>query len=434
MTAEIVLVHIRSLAVGGDFVGEVVEVFREEDHDLLGITAFVPFAVPGDTVKVSVLERKSKYLKGVILESDSLGESRAEPLCAYYSDCGGCEMQHVTYEAQLKLKQQMIQGALRAGRLPSRVLETLKPIRESEPYHFRRRIQLHIDSSGRVGFYKPKSRTIVSIDRCVVAVQEVSELIPRAHEIAPIIKGKINSLTLESDGMNVLAVLTSPYTLSAKDQKEVTLAAKGAFKNFIIIAGGKEVAGSGINHLELPVNRSRSLFVSVPGGSFSQVNWDINLSLIERVCELLSITNDQEVYDLFAGAGNFTLPLARKGARVTAVECDPRLVFYGKESARKAGLERKISYHESSVEAFLKKQKKNKEGLTVIADPPRSGLGSLCEELSSVSRLVFIACHLPSFVRDIKTLTDKGFEVETIEPFDMFAQTSYVEILSVLSR
>lgn len=440
MSTSTALVHIRSLAVGGDFVGEVVKVFNEADEACLGITTFVPYAAPGEIVKVQITERKERYLKGAFLGVEKESEQRVSPECSYYEDCGGCELQHISYEAQLQIKFQMIQGALRAGRIPAAAINLLEPVFPGTPYHFRRRIHLHIDSSGRVGFYKNKTRTIVSIRSCPVAVPEIESMITTAQEIAPEIKGKISSLYLESDvsatatsAANVLAILSSPFTLSSKDQKEVFAAAKKVFKNFLILSEGKEVAGNGVTFLKLPLNKSNSVSLRVPGGAFSQVNWNINIPMIEHVIAACGPIKGKKVYDLYAGAGNFTLPLAYAGGQVTAVETDSRLVFFGKESARGAGIEKNIQYHESSVEAFLRKNPiKNAD--VVVADPPRSGLGTLCSQFSQAKKLILISCHLPSFVRDLKHFTDQGFTVESIKPFDMFSQTSYVEIVAVLSR
>jgi 23S rRNA (uracil1939-C5)-methyltransferase len=433
MSTSKALVHVRNLAVGGDFVGEVVKVFDKEDEKYLGITTFVPYAAPGETVEVQITERKERYLRGALLSLQKESENRIDPECSYYGDCGGCELQHIRYDAQLLIKFQMIQGALRAGRVPASVLELLQPLYPGDSYHFRRRIHLHIDSSGRLGFYKNKTRTIISTRSCPVAVPEIEAMFEPAHAIAPEIKGKISSLYLESDGTNVIAVLASPYMLSLKDQKEVFAAAKKVFRNFIITAEGKEISGSGLPFLKLPLNRSGSIHLKVPAGAFSQVNWEINIPLIEHVIACAGLLQKKSVYDLYAGAGNFTLPLAYAGGQVTAVETDPRLVFFGKESAREARIEKNISYHESSVEVFLKRNPITHADL-VVADPPRSGLGKLCTQLGHAKKIILISCQLPSFVRDLKHFIDLGFTVTSIQPFDMFAQTSYVEIVAVLER
>ena len=141
----------------------------------------------------------------------------------------------------------------------------------------------------------------------------------------------------------------------------------------------------------------------------------------------------QPIFDLYAGAGNFTLPIAKSGINVIAVEQEPSLVRWGQEAVKQHGLEKRVSYFHSSVEAYLKKHKLPK-GSTVLADPPRSGLGPLVQELNAASHLLFISCHLPSFVRDLKQLLELGWTVSEIRPFDMFPQTTHMEILGVLSK
>jgi len=433
MSLSTAQVRVRNLSVGGDFVGEVLSVSNPNDSNYLGITAFVPFTIPGETVEVQINEKKDRYLKSSLLSVIESSENRVEAECSYYGDCGGCELQHIRYDIQLKIKYQMIQGALKAGKIPLSTIELLKSLYPSDAFHYRRRIHLHLDSNGRLGFYKNKTRTVISINSCPISVPEIDSLISSIHSITPEIKGKVSSIFLESDGRNVIALLSSPYMLSLKEQKEVFDSAKKIFKNFIISAEGKEISGSGLNFLELPLNRSESLHLKVPAGSFSQVNWGINVPLIERVLTYCGVLTNKNVLDLYSGAGNFSLPLAHAGANVTAVETDPRLVFFGKESAKKAGLEKRLKHIESSVEVFLKKNRNISSDITIL-DPPRSGVGNLYSQVAFSKKIILISCHLPSFVRDLKNFISLGYSVTAIEPFDMFAQTSYVEVLAVLER
>ena len=195
----------------------------------------------------------------------------------------------------------------------------------------------------------------------------------------------------------------------------------------------KELAGIGRTSLELPLNEAGSLMLKIPAGAFSQVNWRINLDLIKEVNQQVAPSEETQVVDLYAGAGNFSLPLARAGAQVIAVECDPRLIRCGRQSAERNGLGRNIEFVETSVEKYLRKNLLP-ENAVILADPPRSGLGPLTGEMGEASKILFIACHLPSFIRDTKQLSQKGWKLTYIQPFDMFAQTSYVEVLGVLER
>lgn len=427
-----ITVNIRNLAVGGDGVGEVVEQ-SDGGEDLLGITAFVPYCAVGEVVSARVIQKKDRYVKAELLTIEEESPARIEPPCPYYMQCGGCDLQHVSYSQQLDAKQRMIEGALKAAKLSSKELENLHTILPGEEYSFRRRVKLHVDASGRVGFYRGQSRSVVPISSCTVATPAIDESLTRLDELGKILQGQVSSVTIESDGGGVVAVLGAPYAMSESVARNIIEQVRVFFPNVTLHAAGKEIAGVGRTQLELPLNETGTLKFKVPAGSFSQVNWGINLRLIKEVVEQVNPTQGAPILDMYAGAGNFSLPLARAGAAVTAIECDPRLVRCGRQNAEHNGLQHSIEFIENSVEGFLRKNSPA-SATTIVADPPRNGLGSLISELGKASRLVFIACHLPSFVRDASQLNQRGWKIRCIQPFDMFAQTSYVEILGVFER
>ena len=200
-----VTVNIRNLAFGGEGVGEVVPPIGLDDqvlpHDksLLGISAFVKFSIPGELVTAEVRETKKRHLRADLLEVLTPSPNRIPPLCKHFGICGGCELQHIEYSEQLKLKLEMIKGALRAARLPQAVIEAVRPLVASEPYRYRRRVSLHISEGGLIGFYREFSRSVVSISECEVATPEIQNLLPQLQGFAEKVKGKISSLVLESD-------------------------------------------------------------------------------------------------------------------------------------------------------------------------------------------------------------------------------------------
>lgn len=417
-------VNIRNLAFGGDGVGEVCEA---TDESLLGISAFVPFTVPGERIHARILEKKKRFVRAELIELPiEPSEHRIKPECRFFGICGGCELQHIDYAEQLRLKFEMIRGALRAGRLSSQAVEALQQIVPSEPFGYRRRVTLHLSQTGLIGFYREHSRSVVSIDRCPVATPEISALLPKLPSFAHQVKGKVSSVVLESDAAGTVAVLKSAYALTKRDIELIIGEARKCFESAVLLSGNESVGGFGREILELELSNGFPL--RYPAGNFSQVNHEINRSLVEYVVENSEVERNTAVFDLYAGAGNFTLPLARHGAKVTAVELDPRLVHLGKQNAERLRLP--VNYLVSSVEAFLKKNSQTPE--LIVADPPRSGLGS--SKLPPAKRIILISCHLPSCVRDLSTLIESGYHVKEIQPFDMFAQTTYVEIVSVLER
>ncbi len=436
-----ITVNIRNLAFGGEGVGEVIPPQSSNDfageslpHDksLLGISAFVKFSIPGEVVKAELRETKKRHVRGELTEVLVSSPSRVTPPCKHFGICGGCELQHIDYSEQLKLKLEMIRGALRASRLPQAVIEAVRPVVASEPYGYRRRVSLHISEGGLIGFYREFSRSVVSLSECEISSPQIQELIPKLSSFAEKVKGKISSLVLESDPQGVVAVIKSAYALHAKDKENIIREAREVFDSALLISGGVASGGYGRELLELPLTPSGNLSLQVPAGNFSQVNLEVNQQLIEYVVSVSGAARDSNVFDLYAGAGNFSLPLARAGAKVTAVELDSRLAQLGKQNALRYSFDRSIAFIESSVEKFLSKETQVPDIL--IADPPRSGLASVVAKMPKAKTLVLISCHLPSCVRDIGSLLELGYQVKEIQPFDMFAQTSYTEIATVFYR
>ena len=426
-----VTVNIRSIAVGGAGIGETTAQ-SGSGSELLGIATFVPFTIPGEVVTAQVSQQKQRYLEARLLSVANPSSDRQSPRCSYYTICGGCELQHMTYNAQLLAKYEMIRGALRSARVPLDVVDKLQAISPSEPFHYRRRVTLHVDPQGRVGFYRAGSRSVVAIEQCEVAHPRINETLARAAQLGLALPGRISSIIIDIDTTGEIVLLRTPYDLGKSEQLKVLESAKAHFPHVRLLSAAGEVGGFGREFLELPLTEKGNLTLQIPAGCFSQVNWEINMRLIARAMELAQVKPHATVLDLYSGAGNFALPFARAGARVTAVETDPRLVACGRQNAKRYGLERTLEFYQGSVERYLEDGKLKGMLDAIIADPPRSGLGKVVPHLPVAKRLLLVSCHVPSFVRDLKGLIENGWRVESIEPFDMFAQTSYVEILSVL--
>ena len=433
ITSELI-VRIRNLAFGGDGVGEV----TDGDRELLGITAFVPYTVPGEIVRARASEHKARYIKASSLQVIEPSPDRVVPECPYFETCGGCELQHIRYETQLQLKLEMVRGQLAAARFGVDILNRLQPVVPSQPFGYRRRISLHIDERGAVGFYRTNSRSVVPIDDCPIAVPAIQERLKNVQEFGAVVRGRVSSLLLEADAEGVIAVMKTPYDLGRVEQEQLLQSARKHFDNVVLISAKGEIGGFGRQILELPLQENNTFTLRVPAGYFSQVNGEINAALIADVLgETRGVAGHESVTvcDLYAGAGNFSLPLARAGHRVVAVECDARLAALAKQNIQRYQLQRNLQFIESSVEKFLVSPRGKDRFDVVVADPPRSGFGSIpISAIPPTGRLIFISCHLPSFVRDLKNLIEAGYELQRITPYDMFAQTSYLEIVSVFEK
>ncbi len=427
-----VSVNIRNIAVGGAGVGEVTT--QQDGHnDLLGIATFVPFVIPGEVVSARVISAKKRHLQAELLALETESADRVTPYCPHFMICGGCELQHMSYPAQLEAKRKMIVGALRSVRAPGDVVERVSEVKPSEPFAYRHRVTLHLNDEGAIGFYRANSRAVVPIESCPVAIPAINEVLNALPQFGKDVRGKVTSIVLEGDESGVVAILKTGAVLSENEIQFVLAAAKKYFKNAKLISSDRELGGFGKEILELPLDRERKNYLQIPAASFSQVNWLVNQELVQTVVQLSNSGPGTVLADLFSGAGNFAIPLAKTGAKVIAVECDRRLIAFSRQNAFRLRVDNLVEFVEASVERFLHQVSSRKLDC-IIADPPRSGLGRNVNSLPDVKRLLLVSCHLPSFARDVKGLIDNGWSVHTIQPFDMFAQTSYVEIVTLLER
>ncbi len=426
-------VRIRNIAVGGSGVGEVCAQ-KNGYQDLLGITAFVPFTSPGERVLARIDDTRNRYLNASLLSVEEPSPARVQPECPLFTQCGGCELQHLSYEGQLTAKHAMIHGSLRAAKLSQSDLERLRPVIGGDGYQYRRRVTLHIDSEGKVGFYRGASRSVIPVPNCPVSVPLINDVLPGLPEFGKSVRGKISTVILDADDNGIVAVLKSPYPIGTAEKQTLLNHAKKFFQNVSLVGPNGEIGGFGRQIVDLNVSEAPPISIRVPAGHFSQVNAKINRQLIRKTIEAVPLSSSHVLFDLYSGAGNFSVPIAFTGAQVFAVECDKRLVNFARENAAKYRLEKNLQVKEASVERFLEKPPKVSKLHTILADPPRSGLGPLVDELPDADTLLLISCHLPSCARDLKALTEKRWSIESIQPFDMFAQTSYVEILTVLRR
>jgi 23S rRNA (uracil1939-C5)-methyltransferase len=421
-------VTITGIAVGGKGIGIVTEA---DDPSLVGIKAFLPLTAPGDIVSAAIIERKSSYVEAETLSLIKASPERVSPPCTLYGECGGCELQHIAYPAQLQVKSQMIEGAFRAARAGDLVAGRILEVRPGSPFGYRRRFSLHIGKDGSVGLYRRRSREVLPLLDCPVATSPIRGILPALRGIGKLLAGKPASLMAESDENSVgLSVRFSDRPTQAIVQ-QAARELEQVVSDWRIFDGHRELAAGGRTRFELPVAGAT---VGVSLGAFSQGNWPVNQQIVARVVDLARGFCSANALDLYAGAGNFTIPLAAVAQAITMVEVVPQLSQSGADQVAALGLQAQIKQVNASVESFLRGKEASSSYDFIVADPPRSGLGETAGRLPAAKGLALISCHLPSCVRDVKCLSENGWKLRSIEPFDMFPQTAYLEILSVFVR
>ncbi len=414
-----------------------------------GKAIFVAGALPGETVTYRRIRSHRQHDEAELVEVLAAAPERASPRCAHFGVCGGCALQHLVPEAQLKAKDQELRDNLeRLGKVtPNTWLEPLRgPV-----WNYRRRARLgakFVTKKGKVlvGFRERLAPYIADIQHCDVLAPPVGELIA---PLAELIQGlsirervpQIEVAVADNAVALVFRVLDPP---GADDLARLRVFAQTHAVRVYLQPGGLAT----VHELDqpgeplcyrLPQFKVELQFLPT---DFIQINGPVNEALVSRAMGFLELTPESQVLDLFCGIGNFTLPMARTAARVVGVEGDAALVARARANASRNTLQN-AEFHVADLarlpadpnEAFQTTPWLKKGYTHVVLDPPRAGAR---EVLASVARLapqrvLYISCHPASLARDLGELVnDHGFVLEAAGILDMFPHTAHFESLAVL--
>jgi 23S rRNA (uracil1939-C5)-methyltransferase len=353
-----------------------------------------------------------------------------EPPCPVFGACGGCSLQHLSIETQRKLKLDSIEQAVTAavGYTPSNGVGLLGS--DLPAYGYRRKVELHLHRDAAFGFYAPATRKLLEVEKCFLATDEINHCIGVVREYRQELAATFGEIIFEeySDQAKVIFKLRHKRTradiLPAQLDTLQILATKlpDVWLNIHddILPLANFVSATPLTEIE----------DTVQVGHFAQVNKFGNRVLIDELCRLIPTGPITEFY---AGAGNFTFPLARQGVQITAVEADRRLVEVGSRLAQLQRLDSKIQFVRKSAEKYVRKYPIDE---IVLIDPPRSGAEEAVKKFVEVGvkRLIYVSCSLPTLARDLKILQEGGFRLIRTDFIDMFSQTKHVETVSELTR
>lgn len=393
---------------------------------------FVPGVIPGEEIEAKITESKKTFAQGHLLRIKSISPERIEPKCKHYSVCGGCNFQHMSYQAQVLAKKKLVSDALeRIAKIPH------PPILMSEAeniWGYRRHIRLKLwaDVHGfRLGFIGEDGH--VPIKRCEIFSDQNILL-----ELGQIVKNissahiKDARVTILKDGLKaVLFFEFFPYMpKNVRDILSKALASNSSFSGAILKDSLTEVA---LGQIKVPIKVMGLTFWCSPD-AFVQNNAEqserIYLDLLAQVAELKPKT---PLLDLYSGIGITSILLARAGLKVTGVEISPKAIALAKKNA----LENRVSidWVELSAEDAIDEVLANKQ--VVIMNPPRTGakpavISALITR--KPEHIFYISCMPPTLARDLKGLFASGYQIHSIKGYDMFPHTTHVETLVHLIR
>jgi 23S rRNA (uracil1939-C5)-methyltransferase len=416
---------ITGLAYGGAGIGRVE-----------GKVVFVPYTAPGDEAEVEITLEKKRFSRGVLESVLTPSAERTEPVCPVYGRCGGCNYQHIGYEAQVRLKQGIFADTLkRISKVDT--IEFDPPVPCSKPYAYRSRARLHV-ASGLWGFFKASTNEVVDITECPI--------------LDPLINDTFGGIRSVLTGAQ--ALYSVEIGLSSRDsrtvatlylEKEEALDIEGLLAGVEALKGLElRIKGRGGARLIASYGDTRLLydsggikFSSTPG-VFTQVNYGQNEQLIKKVIEYAALAGGSSAVDLFSGIGNLTLPLAGAGGRILGVESALEAVKSARDNARVNSLE-SVKFVREEAGGWLG----GGEGAggvetggfdVVVLDPPRGGDPGVAKALKRVrpKRIVYVSCDPPTMARDINLLAGCGYKRFRAAFIDMFPQTYHIEGVVVI--
>jgi len=307
---------------------------------------------------------------------------RVDPPCPYFTQCGGCQWQHLASDAQLVWKRNLVLEAFtRIAGLPEAEISPLVAdcLPSSKPFHYRNRIQLKKSEAGDIGFFQARTHKVVPIEACLIADERINTALAKRRE-------------------EFLRLPVAQFELQAQAQGQAVL--KG----------------------ELAENYD-----------FSQVNDGQNAVLKALLLdEVKQMGEVQHVLELYAGAGNFSFPLAALARQVTACDADKKAISYAKMKQNEQKIEN-ISFFSLTSKEMMQKFKKKAD--FIVLDPPRKGASEVIRAIAqcAAEKIVYISCNPSTLARDAKALMKCGYKLEKIIPLDMFPQTYHVETFSVFA-
>lgn len=344
-----------------------------------GLVVFAPFGLPGEMAEIDIVHRRKTFARGRITNRLNDSSLRVQPRCKHFGVCGGCEWQHIRYDAQVNFKTHIVREQLtRIGKLNAPNVRDCIPSPLS--YGYRNRIQLTVSPDGKLGYRARGSHHVIEIDECPIAADELNLQLakrfkPRADEV---------DLRIGTEG---------------EDRRDKLLF------------------------------RLNARLYRVTGDNFFQVNAQVAALLVDEVMAALKLSKDSNVLDLYCGVGLFTLPISELATYTLGVEENTIAVEDAKINAPQA------RFVAADVkDALATRSIRDKRWNAIVLDPPRAGV-----EREALMRLialnapliVYVSCDPATLARDAKLLCERGYQLDYAQPLDMFPQTHHVETVAV---
>lgn len=426
-----------------------IDALDHEGHGICrveGKVTFVDGALPGETAEISVFRKHPKYDSANAIRILKPSSQRAAPKCAHYGRCGGCVLQHLEVSAQVAAKQRILEENLqRIGKVRP---EVMLPALHGPAWGYRHRARFsvkRVDKKGGalVGFHEKKSWFIADMQKCEVLPPQVASLFMPMRELVAKLSNsdRIPQIELAMGETSTVLVFRLLTPWNDEDGEIVRAFADAHEVEIWIQPKGPDTA------VPFYPENGELLQYSLPEfgvvhpfrpTEFTQVNPHINRALVHRAMTLLDPQPHERIADFFCGLGNFTLPIARSGARVVGLEGSKALVSRAQENARLNGLPNVEYAVDNLFEMTPEKYAALGRFDKLLIDPPRDGAMELVKSLPADNpprRIVYVSCNPATLARDAEVLCHvKGYGLKAAGVANMFPHTAHVESIALFER
>lgn len=423
-----------------------------------GFTVFVPGAITEEKAQIKIIKIEKNYAIGKILNIIQKSKYRIEPKCPIYTKCGGCNIQHLSSEGQLKFKRQRVIDAItRIGKLEN--VKVNEVIGMDKPYRYRNKVQLPVGIKNeeiQIGFYSPRSHDIIDLNTCYIQDESADKVIELIREW--IKEYKIDTYD-EEKGTGVIRHIMIRKAFRTGDIMVVLVTNTDElnFKNELIDLILKNVEN--VTSIIHNINKKRTNVIlgsvcktiwgkdtitdyignfkfNISPLSFFQVNPVQTEILYEKALEYAALDGTETVFDAYCGAGTISLFLAQRAKKVYGVEIVPEAIENAIENAKNnnvSNAEFIVGEAEKIIPSLIEKGIKAE---VVVVDPPRKGCDiELLQAIVKMSpqRIVYVSCDPGTLARDLGILNNHNYKTIEVQPVDMFPQTMHCETVVLLS-
>lgn len=438
----------KSLGTNGEGVG------RQE-----GFTVFIPGLLPGERARVKIQEIKKSYATGAIQELLTKSPDRTEPRCPIYEACGGCQLQHMTYESQIRAKRQQVVDALtHIGGFPKslRVEETLGA---KNPWNYRNKMQFPVGlNRGKlsIGCYARGSHNIIDTRDCCIQKEGNNDIVNALQDILrelriPIYdedrhRGVIRHIVGRVGTGNRAMVVLVTATKDLPRERELVKAIRKRLPNVVSIHQNIQtyrnnvILGRDTRLLwgtPTILDTIGSLAFHISPRSFFQVNTEQANVLYAKALEYADLHGEEVVIDAYCGTGTITLFLAQKAHKAYGIEIVRPAIEDAEKNARDNNRKNAEFIVGDATDVMPRLYKEGIRPSVIVVDPPRAGCTPVVLETfarMNPKKIVYVSCNPATLARDMKLLAEKGYQPKSVQPVDMFPHTSHVECCTELVR